>query len=158
MEFGILEKIIQKKKHIIKNTTSNLKRFWCPDEQNIDWFSNHNLFLDEFSKTSISIGLPYQIEKSKGGDFHIWVFFDEPTDAKIVRTFFRDYVLLIGEKASLPFEFMKKIEVFPKQESLSSTGQYGSMVWLPFYGGVDDIGDGAQNGNTIFVGFKNIYR
>ena len=38
------------------------------------------------------------IEKSKGGDFHIWFFFDEPTDAKIVRTFFRDYVLLIGEE------------------------------------------------------------
>ena len=47
-----------------------------------------NLFLDEFSKTSDSIGLPFDIEISKGGDFHIWVFFDEPTNAKIVRTFF----------------------------------------------------------------------
>ena len=46
---------------------------------------------------------------------------------------------------------MKEIEVFPKQESLSSTGQIGNMVWLPFYGGVDDIGDGAQNGYTIFI-------
>ena len=108
-------------------------------------------FLEVFRNTSISIGLPFDIEISKGGDFHIWVLFDEPTNAKIVRTFFRDYVLLIGEKASLPSEWVKNIEVFPKQDSLSSTSQIGNMVWLPFYGGVDDIGDGVQNGYTIFI-------
>ena len=139
-------------------------------ESNVKWavidLDNHSkqddiesrikLFLDEFGKTSDSIGLPFDIEISKGGDFHIWVFFDEPTNAKIVRTFFRDYVLLIGEKASLPSEWVKNIEVFPKQESLSLTSQIGNMVWLPFYGGVDDIGDGAQNGYTIFIDSQDV--
>ena len=50
------------KSEIIRNSTSNLKRFWCPLEQNIDWFSNHNQFLDEFlyQSTQIkNIWIPY---------------------------------------------------------------------------------------------------
>ncbi|PPR44262.1 MAG: putative aldehyde dehydrogenase AldA [Alphaproteobacteria bacterium MarineAlpha5_Bin8] len=47
---------------LIKNTTSNLKRYWCPDELNIDWFSNNEQFLDEFlyQSTQIkNIWIPY---------------------------------------------------------------------------------------------------
>ena len=45
-----------------KNSISNLKRFWCPDEKNIDWFSNNNQFLNEFlyQSTQIkNIWIPY---------------------------------------------------------------------------------------------------
>ena len=47
---------------LIKNTTSNLKRYWCPDELNIDWLSNNEQFLDEFlyQSTQIkNIWIPY---------------------------------------------------------------------------------------------------
>ena len=47
---------------LIKNTTSNLKRYWCPEEQDIDWFVNKKEFLDEFlyQSTQIkNIWIPY---------------------------------------------------------------------------------------------------
>ena len=50
------------KSNIIKNTSSNLKRFWCPDEKNIDWASNSEHFLNEFLYQSTqvkNIWIPY---------------------------------------------------------------------------------------------------
>ena len=47
---------------IIKNSTSNLKRYWCPKEKNIDWTSSSKVFLDEFLYQSIqvkNIWIPY---------------------------------------------------------------------------------------------------
>ena len=47
---------------IIKNSTSNLKRYWAPIEKNIDWSSNSKYFLDEFlyQSTQIkNIWIPY---------------------------------------------------------------------------------------------------
>ena len=55
-------KKLSEKSNIIKNTTSNLKRFWCPEEQEIDWFSNEKLFLEEFLHQSTqikNIWIPY---------------------------------------------------------------------------------------------------
>jgi aldehyde dehydrogenase (NAD+) len=57
--FGLNE--IQKSA-IINNTTSNLKRYWCPDEKNIDWSNNSELFLNEFLYQSTqvkNIWIPY---------------------------------------------------------------------------------------------------
>ena len=50
------------KSNIIKNTTSNLKRYWIPDEKNIEWFSNSEDFLNEFLHQSTqikNIWIPY---------------------------------------------------------------------------------------------------
>ena len=50
------------KSAIIKNTTSNLKRYWCPDEINIDWANNSEEFLNEFLYQSTqvkNIWIPY---------------------------------------------------------------------------------------------------
>ena len=47
---------------IIKNSTSNLKRYWCPKEKNIDWTSSSKVFLDEFLYQSTqvkNIWIPY---------------------------------------------------------------------------------------------------
>ena len=55
-------KSIDSKSKIIKNTTSNLKRYWCPSEKNIDWANNTKEFLDEFlyQSTQIkNIWIPY---------------------------------------------------------------------------------------------------
>ena len=50
------------KSKIIKNSVSNLKRYWCPTEKNIDWNNASKLFLDEFlyQGTQIkNIWIPY---------------------------------------------------------------------------------------------------
>ena len=47
---------------IIKNSTSNIKRYWCPNEKNIDWINTSKKFLDEFlfQSTQVkNIWLPY---------------------------------------------------------------------------------------------------
>ena len=47
---------------IIKNSTSNLKRYWCPKEKNIEWINNSKVFLDEFLHQSTqikNIWIPY---------------------------------------------------------------------------------------------------
>ena len=50
------------KSAIIKNTSSNLKRYWCPEEKNIDWSNNTEKFLNEFLYQSTqvkNIWIPY---------------------------------------------------------------------------------------------------
>ena len=50
------------KSDLIRNTVSNLKRFWCPEEQDIDWFSKNESFLNEFLHQSTqikNIWIPY---------------------------------------------------------------------------------------------------
>ena len=47
---------------IIQNTTSNLKRYWCPTSSNLDWTSKEEFFLDEFLYQSTqvkNIWIPY---------------------------------------------------------------------------------------------------
>ena len=47
---------------IIKNSTSNIKRYWCPSEKNIDWTNTSKTFLDEFLHQSTqikNIWIPY---------------------------------------------------------------------------------------------------
>ena len=51
-----------KKSNIIYNSTSNLKRYWCPDEKNIDWDNTSEDFLNEFLYHSTqvkNIWIPY---------------------------------------------------------------------------------------------------
>ena len=50
------------KSSIIKNTTSNLKRYWSPEEKNINWSVNSKSFLNEFlfQSTQVkNIWIPY---------------------------------------------------------------------------------------------------
>ena len=50
------------KTSIIQNSISNLKRYWIPNENNIDWLNNSKCFLDEFlyQSTQIkNIWIPY---------------------------------------------------------------------------------------------------
>jgi len=47
---------------VIKNTISNLKRYWVPSEKNIDWSSKNEFFLKEFLHQSTqikNIWIPY---------------------------------------------------------------------------------------------------
>ena len=47
---------------IIKNTTSNIKRYWCPEEKHLDWTNDSEEFLNEFLYQSTqvkNIWIPY---------------------------------------------------------------------------------------------------
>ena len=47
---------------IVKNTTSNIKRYWCPEEKHIDWTNASEEFLNEFLHQSTqvkNIWIPY---------------------------------------------------------------------------------------------------
>ena len=53
---------LSEKNNIIRNSISNLKRYWIPEEKNIDWFSNNEEFLNEFLHQSTqikNIWIPY---------------------------------------------------------------------------------------------------
>ena len=55
-------KDIKQKAAIIHNTTSNLKRYWCPNEKNINWENSSEDFLNEFlfQSTQVkNIWIPY---------------------------------------------------------------------------------------------------
>ena len=55
-------KSLEAQSDIISNSISNLKRYWCPEEKNIDWSNSTNQFLDEFlyQSTQIkNIWIPY---------------------------------------------------------------------------------------------------
>ena len=50
------------RRKIINNTISNLKRYWCPNSKNIDWYNNEEIFLNEFLYQSTqvkNIWIPY---------------------------------------------------------------------------------------------------
>jgi len=47
---------------IVKNTTSNIKRYWCPEEKHLDWTNSSEEFLNEFLYQSTqvkNIWIPY---------------------------------------------------------------------------------------------------
>ena len=47
---------------IVKNTTSNIKRYWCPEEKHLDWTNDSEEFLNEFLYQSTqvkNIWIPY---------------------------------------------------------------------------------------------------
>jgi len=47
---------------IVKNTTSNIKRYWCPEEKHLDWANSSEEFLNEFLYQSTqvkNIWIPY---------------------------------------------------------------------------------------------------
>ena len=51
-----------KRSEIVKNTTSNIKRYWCPEEKHLDWTNSSEEFLNEFLYQSTqvkNIWIPY---------------------------------------------------------------------------------------------------
>jgi hypothetical protein len=78
---------------------------------------------------------PY-VEASKAKGFHIWIFFDEPIEARSVRA----VLTHILKQADI-----NDVEIFPKQDGLTSDNAVGNFVFLPLHGGL------ARHGRTVFV-------
>lgn len=67
--------------------------------------------------------LPLIVCKSKSKGFHLYMFFGQPTPAKIVRTLLQSFANQLG---------YPKSEIFPKQSTLDSD-QIGSWINLPYF-------------------------
>lgn len=67
--------------------------------------------------------IPAYVELSKSKGFHIWMFFVKPIPAGVVRKFAR---ALLGDLQR------RKIEIFPKQDSVGEGG-LGNCIWLPLF-------------------------
>src|SRR5437660_4258353 len=86
-----------------------------------------------------------ELSKSGYGNFHVWLFFEEPIAARSVRRVligFVEYILnsiKFGKQDSRP-----SYEIFPKQDRLDNGG-LGNCVNLPLF--PPDV----ENGRTIFV-------
>lgn len=67
----------------------------------------------------------YLVELSQsGGGYHVWMFYDEPTPATVVRRFWKQVLQDTGVHA----------EIYPKQDSLKSTPKaLGNLVRYPFW-------------------------
>lgn len=71
------------------------------------------------------VGLHPLVEVSASGNgAHVWIFLDIPTDAWIVRAFWK----VAESKSSVPF-----VEVYPRQDELSGKGM-GNLVRYPLWG------------------------
>ena len=92
-------------------------------------------------RTLSKAGLTGYLEKSGGGaGWHVWMFFEEPFPAAKARDLAQLFVpkdvrLESGEPADA--RAGHGIEVFPKQDSIS-TGGFGSQVWLPWWVGAPE--------------------
>ena len=105
-------------------------------------------------------GVRREVGMFKGENYNVWLFFDEPIDAKKVRHF----LFALFEKIGLPLD----LPIVPTCDSLPP-GDYGHPVWLPYFNGVDKwrmpdksikSGSGLKMDKTIFIdnegkGIKN---
>jgi len=71
------------------------------------------------------LGLPVYVESSGHKGCHLWLFFDEPMSAPIVRKFANSVLKRVG-----PPSPEIHWEVFPKQDSVRE-GQLGNLIKLP---------------------------
>jgi hypothetical protein len=65
------------------------------------------------------------IERSRSGNAHVWVFFDRPAPAWVVRGVLRTITQAVGEPT---------VEVFPKQDRIRGHARYGNYINLPYHG------------------------
>ena len=83
-------------------------------------------------------GIPGHLEMSGGGKgWHLWVFFDEPTPAKLIRRLAHRLIpanlpLTDHRGVAIPHR-NRGVEVFPKRDKPTTKTHPGNLVWLPFH-------------------------
>lgn len=114
--------------------------FLAVDFDGAQWKNDVLLFMDSCQKVSIEAS----IERSRSGKgAHVWIFFDEPIQAKIAREL--GMFLLTETKArNSGFNLSSFDRLFPNQDVLPKGG-FGNLIALPLHK------QGAQMGNRLFV-------
>lgn len=81
-------------------------------------------------------GISCNIECSSGGTgYHLWIFFDFPIEAKLIRALCFALVpkdILLESNITADVWNGKGIEVYPKTNALRKDG-LGNQIWLPFH-------------------------
>lgn len=96
-------------------------------DDNTIWFAAIDLDEPDFDTARMMQKLiPGQswIERSKSGNAHVWVFFEQPCPAWAARTILRGATQSVGRP---------EVEVFPKQDQLRE-GMVGNFINLPYHG------------------------
>jgi hypothetical protein len=102
-----------------------------------DFDSENRLKLVEFVGTAKRYGIPAYVERSKSKGYHAWVFFEERgVLARKARWVLRHLLDEIEEPAA---------EIFPKQDALDTSTQYGNFINAPLFGAL------VSQGKTVFV-------
>jgi hypothetical protein len=68
---------------------------------------------------------PSFLERSRSGNAHVWVFFERPAPAWVVRGILRTITEAVGEPT---------VEIFPKQDQIRGHARYGNYINLPYHG------------------------
>lgn len=81
------------------------------------------------------------IEQSRSGNFHVFVFFDEPLEAYFARAVLRGVIIACGRP---------DLEIFPKQDGITREGMIGNYISAPWHGNTRPTiwGDGARQNGT----------
>lgn len=90
------------------------------------------------------MGIPAQLERSKGKGAHIWIFLDDYTDARSIRAVARHLVERSGHKVKGSGKG-SEIAIYPKQDELGPDDPYGNLVFAPWAGRI------VREGKTAFL-------
>lgn len=83
------------------------------------------------------------IERSRSGNAHVWVFFQDDAPAWVVKGILR--------KATMAVD-MPHVEVFPKQERIRPPAKYGNYINLPYHGEQRVVFDAAADNQPYTPG------
>ena len=101
----------------------------------VDFDSPDTDTVARFRTEARKLGLCPYVERSKGKGFHVWFFWENPIEAKLVVQCLRAVLASIGAPET---------EVFPKQVTLEP-GAFGSFINCPLFGAL------VPKGRTVFL-------
>ena len=101
----------------------------------IDFEENELALPIAFVAGAKRFGMFSYIERSKSKGFHVWLFFEEPVEAKKARAVARKILTDMGKPNT---------EIFPKQDCLDNLS-YGNFINAPLFGKL------VPKGRTAFV-------
>jgi hypothetical protein len=81
---------------------------------------------------------PY-LERSRAKGYHVWVFFDNPIQASVIRSLL---------KAIMMEARISHIEIFPKQDAVASGKGVGNFIFLPLFG------ESVKDKRTVFLNLQ----
>lgn len=81
------------------------------------------------------------IERSRSGNYHVFVFFDEPLEAYYARAVLRGVIIACGRP---------DLEIFPKQDGLKE-GMVGNYISLPWHGEERPILEPADEAGRVWT-------
>ncbi len=74
---------------------------------------------------------PLTMISGGGAGLHVWLFWEHPQSAKLVKQFLHDLIKELGFKHGAGGVQKREVEVFPKNDRVKE-GQYGNAIALPY--------------------------